>query len=92
MSLSEFELHRCERDLGRSLDTRRPLPAIRHELDTGYRIAGQSIGLFESRPDWHDPDERMEQPFAKASFVRSRSLWRVFWQRQDLRWHSGFSG
>ncbi|MGH8199403.1 MAG: DUF3024 domain-containing protein, partial [Steroidobacteraceae bacterium] len=25
---------------------------------------------------------------AKATFVRSRMVWRVFWQRRDLRWHS----
>lgn len=87
MPLSEFELHRCERDLGRFLDKRRPPPAIRHELDIGYRITGQSVELFEVRPDWQNPAERMEHPFAKATFVRSQGHWRVFWQRQDLKWH-----
>jgi len=25
---------------------------------------------------------------AKATYVRSRGVWRVFWQRRDLKWHS----
>lgn len=24
---------------------------------------------------------------AKATYVRSRDHWRVYWQRADLRWH-----
>jgi hypothetical protein len=24
---------------------------------------------------------------AKATYVRTRGVWRVFWQRRDLKWH-----
>jgi len=24
---------------------------------------------------------------AKATFVRTQAVWRVFWQRADLKWH-----
>jgi len=24
---------------------------------------------------------------AKATYVRTRGAWRVFWQRRDLKWH-----
>ena len=28
-----------------------------------------------------------EHPVAKATFVRTKSRWRVFWMRRDLQWH-----
>ena len=27
-------------------------------------------------------------PIAKATFVKSKKIWKVFWQRADLKWHS----
>ncbi len=29
----------------------------------------------------------MEHPIAKATFVRSTALWKIFWMRSDLKWH-----
>lgn len=29
----------------------------------------------------------MEHAVAKATYVKSRKLWRVYWQRADLKWH-----
>jgi hypothetical protein len=34
------------------------------------------------------PAEKIEQPVAKATYVRSRGVWKVYWQRADLRWHA----
>jgi hypothetical protein len=87
MALTDLERRRCERDLAMFMDRRRPPPDIRPKLDLGYRIAGHSVELFEIRPDWQDPKKTMEHPIAKATFVRTRNLWRVFWMRRDLRWH-----
>lgn len=87
MALTDLERRRCERDLAKFMERRRPPPDIRPKLDIGYRIAGHSVELFEIRPDWQDPKKTMEHPFAKATFVRTRNLWRVFWMRRDLKWH-----
>ena len=44
---------------------------------------------MESRPAWRGPaNEEHESPVAKATYVRSRCVWQVFWQRRDLKWHS----
>jgi hypothetical protein len=32
-------------------------------------------------------DEKHESAVAKATYVRTRGVWRVFWQRRDLKWH-----
>lgn len=67
---------------------RRPPQHIRDQLDIGYRIEGQSIEIFEIRPDWRDGSVRRESPVAKATFVRIKGIWKVFWMRADQKWHS----
>jgi hypothetical protein len=32
--------------------------------------------------------EFLEHPIAKATYNKSKRLWRVFWMRADLKWHS----
>jgi hypothetical protein len=89
MALSEIEVARVKKGLDSFRRIRRPPPHIRARLDLGYRISGQSVEIFEIRPAWRgQPDERRESAVAKATFVRSRNVWRVFWQRRDLKWHS----
>jgi len=88
MAISEFEIKRCEKELEKFLAIRRPHPSIRHELDMGYRIENQSIEIFSVRPDWQDPDKTMEESHAKATFVKSRGIWKIFWLRADLKWHA----
>lgn len=87
MAFSEIDLKRCERDLMRFMEKRRPPAHIRDRLDFGYRIEGQSVTLFEIRPSFRDKTVRRESPFAKATYVRTRKIWRVFWMRRDLKWH-----
>lgn len=88
MAFSELERKRCERDLAKFMERRRPAPAIRPKLDLAYRIEAQSVELFEVRPDWRDPTKTMHTPVAKTTFVRSQNCWKVFWMRRDLKWHS----
>ena len=87
MALSEFEIKRCEKMLDRFLLVHRPPEALRHQLDLGWQLRDQSVELHEIRPDWQDPSQRHERPFAKATWVRTQRHWRVFWHRADLRWH-----
>ena len=87
MAFTELELARCERDLHGFMKRRRPPLHIRPKLDHGYRISGQSVELFDIRPDWQNPSQKRETPFAKATYVRSQNHWKVFWKRRDLKWH-----
>lgn len=89
MALSEIEQARVAKIVGAFIEARRPPPHIRSELDLAFRIAGQSVEIFEIRPRWQGgPGETMEHPIAKATFNKSRMLWNVFWQRADLKWHA----
>jgi hypothetical protein len=87
MALSEFEHKRIDRLASAFIEKRRPPPHIRDQLDLGYRISGQSLELFEIRPLWNDPGKKLEEPVAKTTYVRKSNTWRIYWQRQDLKWH-----
>jgi hypothetical protein len=87
MALSEIERERYQRQMGTFLAKRRPPAHIRSKLDIGVRITGQSVEIFSVRPRWDRPDERTESPIAKATYVKAKDVWRVYWMRQDLKWH-----
>jgi hypothetical protein len=67
---------------------RRPPENIRHVVDVSYRIENQSVIIFELRPRLDNPEEIIELPIAKATLVKTKKQWKVFWQRADLKWHS----
>jgi Protein of unknown function (DUF3024) len=87
MALTTIEVRRCEQALARFLERRRPPVHLRDQVDIGYRLDGHSVEIFEVRPDWQDKTTRTEVPIAKATFVRTRNHWKVFWMRRDLKWH-----
>jgi hypothetical protein len=66
----------------------RPDEELRHELDINYRIEDQSVYVFEIRPFWNNPSEMHETPIAKATYIKTRDCWKVFWMPSDLKWHA----
>lgn len=87
MALSEFEIKKCEKYLDEFLELRRPPAHIRDQVDLQYRIENQSVIIFEVRPEWRDPSKKMEISVAKATYIKRKNLWKLYWQRQDLKWH-----
>lgn len=87
MAISEFEIKKCEKELEAFMKVHRPPAHIRSQLDLGYRISGQSVEIFEIRPQWNNPAQFREQAVAKATFVKTQNCWKIFWQRADLKWH-----
>lgn len=88
LALTELERQRCEQALADFMARRRPPPYLRDQLDLGYTMDGQSIEIFEIRPDWKDACVRQESSVAKATFVRTTGIWKVLWMPADLKWHS----
>jgi hypothetical protein len=87
MAFSELEIKRLEKLVGAFIEKRRPPPSIRSKLDLGFRIQGQSVELFEVRPDRQKADEYRQIPFAKATYVKTQDIWKIYWQRADMKWH-----
>lgn len=87
MALTELELKRCEKAIAAFMEKRRPPEHVREQIDLGYRIVGQSIEIFEIFPSWRDKSQKIEEPVAKAKYVRTQNEWKIYWMRQDLKWH-----
>jgi len=87
MSFSEFEIKRLQKVVGRYIEKNRPPEHLREQVDLSFKIKGQSVEIFEIRPIWNNPKEKIEESVAKAIYVKSRKLWKVYWQRADLKWH-----
>jgi hypothetical protein len=68
------------------LERIRPGEEIRIQLDFGYRIEGQSVYIFEIRPRWDNPEVIHESNVSKATWVKTRGAWKVFWLRASLKW------
>ncbi len=87
MAFHDLERKRIEKTVGAFVEELRPLPHIRPQLDFGYRVTGESIELFEIRPQWNKPEIKQEQAFAKATLVQTQNKWKIYWKRADLKWH-----
>jgi hypothetical protein len=87
MTLSEFEIKRCEKLVDEFIQKRRPPPHVRDKVDLAYRIKDQSVEIYELRAQWKDADKKLEAPIAKATYNKSSRHWKVSWQRADLKWH-----
>ena len=69
------------------VDRNRPPLEIRNKVDLSYRIQGHSVVVFLLRPICNNPSEMGEYEAAKATYVKSKGLWNVYWLRADLKWH-----
>jgi len=87
MTVSEFERKRIEKIMEEYLERTRPPVHIRNELDIAYRIKNQSVELFEIRPAFQRPNEKIEHAIAKATYVKRAKEWKLYWMRADLKWH-----
>ncbi|MCZ6664393.1 MAG: DUF3024 domain-containing protein [Gammaproteobacteria bacterium] len=87
MAFSEFEQKRFHKIVDAYVESRRPPPHIRDKLDIAFRFKGQSFEIFEIRPMWRRPDKTVEHPIIKATYIKRRNVWAIYWQRADLKWH-----
>lgn len=69
------------------LQKRRPPENMRHQVDLAYRIDNQSVFIYEIRCRWDRKNQFIESPIAKATLVKAKKQWKVFWLRADLKWH-----
>jgi hypothetical protein len=88
MAFDEFTLRRIEKIVHKFVEKRRPPAYMRKELDLDVRIKDQSVEIFEIRPRWQHPEETIESQVAKTTYVKTQDVWKIYWMRQDLKWHS----
>ncbi len=59
------------------MQVRRPRVEVINQVDIAWRLENHSIFIYETRPLWNEPADYEEYPFAKATFLRSQSIWKI---------------
>ena len=68
------------------VENMRPPVEIRDQLDIDYKYDKSSIELYEIRPHFEIKDKIIHSSFAKARFIKSRNIWRIYWMRASGKW------
>lgn len=87
MAFNEFELRKYQQILDKFIEKIRPPENIRKELDISYKITNQSVEIYEIRPQYDNPKNIQNIEIAKATYVKTQDIWKIFWMRSDLKWH-----
>lgn len=77
MAFNAYETKRLEKTVG---------AYINKSQDQGFRITDDSVELFEQRPDKKNPQEMLELPMARATYIKAAKIWKVYWLRADRKW------
>jgi hypothetical protein len=85
--VNESEKKRVEKAVAAYVAKRRPPEHIRDEVDLAFRFDGRYVDIFEIRPRWKRPSEKVEEAVARARYFKSRNAWVVYWRRADMKWH-----
>lgn len=88
MTLNDIEVAKCKKVLSPYIERIRPPLDKRDKFDISFRIENQSVIVFELRLKSYDDDKLYNMDNAKATYVRSKNHWKIFWMRADLKWHS----
>ena len=86
--MTSDEIVSVEKIMEEYIEAIRPPENIRPQLDIGYKIEAQSVFIFEIRPQWNDPTVIEEYSLAKATFVKTKNNWKIFWKKSDGKWHT----
>ena len=63
---------------------------IRQGLYVKFMLFGSFVNHLMKLQGFHrdeESNEKIEESVAKATYVKSRNIWKIFWQRADLKWH-----
>ena len=88
MAFNDLEYHAVNKEVKLYVDSVRPPEHIRPELDIVYSITDQTIDIGQLRPVWRgEPGETHILPSARIKYIRSLNRWKLYWMRQDMKWH-----
>lgn len=87
MAFTDIEYQAVKNEVEAFVESRRPPPHLRDQMDLDYRIYGCTVELFQVRPAWLGvPGELTELPVVKIIYLRSQDEWELYWQRGNLKW------
>ena len=87
MAISEFETFKVEKLASQfCIGRNKHFPS--DQLKICYRIDDQDLYIYEVRPHWKNPEEKIETMTAKIKYIKSKGIWKLYWQRQNMKWHA----
>ena len=85
MVISEFEIFKIKK-LAKEFCSARNKNFSTDQMYTNYKLEDQTLFIFEVRPKWNDPSVKIEIMVAKLSYFKKEKLWKLYWQRQNMKW------
>jgi len=86
MAFTEEEIKKYSKKIEDYVEKIRPKEDLRSKVDISYKIDMQSIIIFEIRENMSK--KKIESPIAKTTYIRKENIWKIYWMRADLKWHS----
>ena len=84
--MSEFELKYIENTVGNMCKRRSPVH-LSDYLRAVYVVKGHDVTVYEERSRWDKPQEWTSSGIAKFKYIKNQNIWKLYWMRQDLKWH-----
>jgi len=64
----------------------RPPQDIRDQLDIGFKFENNILELIEIRPQFQNRAHIVNFSFAKAKYIKSKNIWKIYWMRASGKW------
>lgn len=85
MAFNDLDRQKIKNEVGRLCSKRSPAH-LKDKLRFDYEIEKQSVIVYEIRPVWNNPNEFTKSPMAKLSYLKSQNIWKLYWQRANMKW------
>jgi|LGOV01.1.fsa_nt_gb hypothetical protein len=85
MALSEFEIKRVDKLLTAYCEGKVPAH-LRDQIRIEYRIRGNEVSLFESRPHLQGSGEWFSMKVARFKKDTQTGTWLLFWADRNSKW------
>lgn len=81
-----IEVNLIENQIKAFVETKRPPEKVRSQLDIGYTFENNVVEILEIRPQWNDATIINKMPLAKANYIKSKEVWKIYWMDSNLKW------
>ncbi|MFP4555690.1 MAG: DUF3024 domain-containing protein [Bacteroidales bacterium] len=68
------------------IESIRPPKELRDKIDISYSYSNNILEIFEVHPQWDDTSKMRQHPRARAKFIKSHGVWRIYWMRASGKW------
>lgn len=68
------------------IEENRPPLHLRDKVDLGFSLQNRELRIFEIRPVYNDNDHKIESDVARAKYIKSRDVWKIYWKRANGNW------